>query len=162
SSRNVSTSRRACASSSVRPGSRRRGMTSANTTVMMSRTSESSMSVKPDVLQHGCRPRLSPPLSGRAVVDIGILAFAALLSVRAVRLDDEFLAVAEVDVRVAPGVYRGFVQITVGVAVARIRGTLHECLNPLARGGVEAVVELEQMERFFDALDIGHRLGAPR
>src|SRR5258706_7319987 len=108
---------------------------------MIRMTIESSISVKP------CwPPRRSLTTSSQVLaIDVGVLSLATLLTVGAEALQDERLSVAQVNVRIAPGIFGHLSDVALGIVLARLgsaRRLLHERSDALFRRRVVSVVEL--------------------
>src|SRR3990172_10093646 len=131
-----------------------RGTTSQSMCPSTKSTIESSMSVKPGLLR----------VPG---VDVRILAFPAGDVVRPVVADVvvPVRAGGNIHVIVGPGILRHPVDVPPLAVILRDPagfGGPHEGLEPLLRGGVEAVVEFEELQGLFDVLDLETGLGPLR
>src|SRR5215467_2796601 len=99
--------------------------------------------------------------------DVGGVALAARLAVRAQREHVDLAADAGVEVLVvvAPGILRELLQVAAGLPVARYVaaiGLLDERLQPLLVARVDAAVELVELQGAHDRIDVGARGGRPR
>ena len=110
-----------------------------------------------DVRARGLKPGVMVEVPSAALSAHRMLEVVDFLSIGTKGLDDDVAPIAKVPIHVAPRVCRYLRQISVGVVVAGARGRGHQRIESLRRARIEAVVELEEMQRVLDRLDVGAR-----